>query len=202
MPSPRIRNRNGYLAIGMTDGGVNASVAESAVLVCDNEPARATFGAFISGINPAVNPTDLLVIQGSASKIVRIKSIVLAGTATTATNVIVNIVRRSSANTGGTTTPIPAVSRDTGNDTSVAVVTLYTANPTTTGNLVGAIDGGRLNLAPAANGAIDRLIFQYTWQNDQAFTLRSAAEFLTINLGGVSSPGGGVLDVSLAWTEE
>ena len=64
------------------------------------------------------------------------------------------------------------------------------------------LDGCRLNLAPAANGSIDRFMFQYTWQNDKAPNLRGVAEFIGIGLNGTSMPAGGALDVALVWSEE
>lgn len=200
MPSPAIRAINGRMGLHEP----NALPSERAPFIeqTDNEPMRATYGAFITGFVPAATPTDVLAFGGSASKVIRIKSILIAGTATAASNIIVNLIRRSAANTGGSPVAVPAVSRDTSNDAALAAVSRFTANPSGLGAAVGAIDGGRLNLAPAANGSIDRLLFQYAWQMDQAFVLRGVNEFLAINLGGAAWPAGGALDISMAWTEE
>ena len=203
MPSPRILNRLGQAVLGLRDNaGFNSALEDTSVAITDNEPQRATYGLFLSGIAPAATPTDLLVVQGSATKIIRIKSIMIAGTATSAANIIANLIRRSAANTGGTVVAATAVARDTGNDAATATVNRYTANASALGTAVGTIDGGRLNLAPAANGSIDRLMFQYTWQMDQAMVLRGVSQYLALNLGGAAWPAGGVLDISMMWTEE
>ena len=200
MPSPAIRAINGRMGLHEP----NALPNERAPFIeqTDNEPMRATFGAFITGFAPAATPTDILVFRGSATKIIRVKSILIMGTAAAASNIIVNLIRRSALNTGGTTAPVPLVSRDSTNDAATCDATRYSANPTGLGTAVGVVDGGRLNLAPAANGSIDRLLFQYAWQMDQAFVLRGVSEFLAVNLGGAAWPAGGALDISIALTEE
>lgn len=200
MPSPLVRAINGRMGLHAPNDFPN----ESAPFIqhTDNEPMRATYGLFLPGVAPAANPTDVLVIAGSATKIIRVKSILLAGTATAAANVIARLIRRSAANTGGTASAPVGVTRDTSNDAGTAALQLYSANPTALGAAVGNVDGGRLNLAPAANGDIDRLLFQYSWQRDQAFVLRGASQFLCLNFNGDAWPAGGVLDISIMWTEE
>lgn len=200
MPSPRLRSRNGQLSLAVDPLG--SGPHEDGIYVTDNEPQRATFGYFATGIVPAANPTDLLVLRGSATKVVRLKSLLIMGTATAASNIICNLIRRSAANTGGTASNPAGIPRDTNNDAVSAQLSLYSANPAALGTAVGNVDGGRLNLAPAANGSIDRLMFQYAWQMDQALVLRGVSEFLALNLGGVAWPAGGALDISMMWTEE
>lgn len=168
----------------------------------DNEPQRATFGATISAIVPPATPTDLLTIRGAAGEVVRIKSIVIAGTATSATNIIVDMIRRSAANTGGTTVPITGRSHDLADGAANATVAYYTANASGLGTAVGTLHSARLNLAPAANGSIDRIQWQFTWVNDKAIVLRGATDILAINLRGAAWPAGGALDIDLEWTEE
>lgn len=200
MPSPAIRSVNGRLGLHEP----NSLTTERAPFIehTDNEPMRATYGVFITNFVPAATPTDVLQIYGSATKVIRVKSILIAGTATAASNIIANLIRRSTANSGGTSTVPVGVPRDTTNDTATAALRLYTVNPTALGTAVGTIDGGRLNLAPPANGSIDRLLFQYAWQMDQAFVLRGATQGLCLNLGGATWPAGGAMDISIAWTEE
>jgi hypothetical protein len=203
MPSSRLLNRLGQAVLGLRDNaGFGGALEDTSVPITDSEPQRATYGLFVAGLAPAATPTDVIVLQGSATKVIRLKSIMIAGTATAAANVIAYLIRRSTANTGGTSTTPAGVLRDTGSDAVTATVRQYSANPSGLGTAVGTIDGGRLNLAPAANGSIDRLLFQYTWQMDQAMVLRGASEFLALNFNGAAWPAGGVLDISLMWTEE
>lgn len=166
----------------------------------DNEPERATFGCSVFNITPVANATDIIGIVGSASKVIRLKSVIISGTATSASNVGIFLVKRTTANTLGTPANQTVTSHDTIDGASVATVPLYGANPTTgTGT---TLHSGRLNLAPAANGSIDRIFWQWAWLNDKAPVIRGAAQSLMINFNGQAVPAGGALDIDFEWTEE
>jgi hypothetical protein len=194
MPSARILNANGQMFVDTNDGtGGRAQIA-------DNDPLRAGYGAFVAGFTPAATPTDFMQITGSATKIVRIRLITITGTATAASNVIIYFARRSTLSTG-TTTNLTAVPRDRTDDAATAVVQTFSANPTL-GTSIGNVDGCRLNIAPAANGSIDRAVMQYSWYNDKAIVLRGANDALCLNLNGAAWPAGGALDINVVWSEE
>lgn len=172
------------------------------VPISDNDPLRATYALFLPNFVPVANPTDILEIAGSASRIVRIRSIIVTGIATSASNIILNTVRRSSLATGSTPTTQSLISRDTGDASATATVRTFQGSNPVTGTLIGNADGGRLNLAPAANGSIDRLLFQYSWLNDKAPILRGPTDTLCLNLGGAAWPAGGALDVNIVLSED
>jgi hypothetical protein len=194
MPNAARVNMNGLAGLDLGTAG--------RVLTSDNDPVRGAYGLYIAAITPAATPTDVLTIQGSASKIIRVRQIVLSGAATSATNVQVYLIRRSAANTGGTAAAQTLVKRDTADDAATATVNLYSANPSGLGTAVGTFDGARLNLAPAANGAIDRVVFQYSWLNDKAPALTGASDFFALNFAGAAWPSGGTLDISLTLSED
>jgi hypothetical protein len=192
---PILRDGNRQLAVNVGEG-LNFSIPAA-----DNEPERNTYRSFVFGLNPTGAVSDLVALGGSATKLIRLKGVIVSGTASAATNIGLYVFKRTAVYTGGTPTPITRVAADTTDPAATATLNHYaTAAPT-----VGAgamIDGCRLNLAPAANGSIDRFLFQYTWQNDKAPNLRGVAEFIGIGMNGVSMPAGGALDVALVWTEE
>ena len=196
MPSPKIVTVNGSLFVDQADG-LGTRVAMS-----DNEPTRGSYSFYIPNFTPAANPTDILVIQGAANKTIRLRQFNVGGTAASAANIQILLARWSTANAGGTFTPQPLLKRDTNDDGPYSTVNLYTANPTGLGTLIGYPDGGRLNLAPAANGGIDRLSLQFGWINDKCPVIRGVNDFLCINLGGTAWPAGGLLDMSLVVTED
>jgi len=196
MASARIISANGLMLLDPNDGsGARWPIA-------DNDPGRASFGVFIPNVTPAATPTDILMIQGSASKTIRVRSIIITGTATVASNVQVIINRRATANTGGTSVAQTVVNRDRNDDPVTATVSVYSVNPTALGTSAGVADGGRLNLAPAANGSIDRLLLQYGWFNDKAPVLRGVNDFLCVGLGGAALPAGGSFDFNVVFSEE
>ncbi len=200
MPSAVIRTKLGQRVLDI--GGASAGGTTGAFIpISDIEPTRATYGGFSGNFTPAANATDVFRLVGSATKLIRLKSIYISGTSTTAANIIVNIILRTAVNTGGTPVAITPASHDMGDDAVAATLQYYSANPSALG--AGAtIRGGRLNLAPAANGAIDRLLFDWSWHNDKSPILQSAAQSICVNLGGAAVPAGGSLDISCEWSEE
>ncbi len=179
------------------NNGVDAPVP-----ISDNDPQKPSYRVVILNYVPPATPTDVLVLQGAAGVITRIREIQLSGAATSATNVVFTLPRRSVANTGGTSAAQTSAKRDPNDGAAATVVSLYSVLPTGLGTFVANAEGGRLNLAPAANGSLDRFITQYSWMNEKGITLRGASDFLCLNLGGVAWPAGGVLDILISFTEE
>lgn len=190
------KNVNGFPCLDPNNQVLNP------IPMADNDPVRAGYSIFLPAFVPVASTTDFLQIQGSATKLVKIRQIVLSGTATAASNILPTIVRRSTAATGSTPTVQTAQKRDPRNDSATAAITTFQGSNPTTGTLVGTVDGCRLNIAPAANGGIDRAVFQFSWLNEQALTISGASDFLCFNLGGAVWPAGGALDIAIAWTEE
>ena len=194
MTSSVLQNINGIAALRDING--------AAVPISDNDPTRGTYSIFIPGVTPAATPTDILTLQGSATKLIRVRQIIITGIATSASNVQMLLNRRTAPNTAGTKTNPVLVSHDPNDDAATCTLGLYSANPTGLGASLGIQDGGRLNLAPAANGAIDRLLLQYGWLNDKAPVLNGISDFLCIGLGGAAMPAGSSFDFSICVSED
>ena len=169
------------------------------IAAADNEPERNTYGAGVLGFTLAATPSDILTIQGSATKVIRIKSIIINGNSASLAAYPMSLIRRSTVHTGGTSTVLAAGLHDTTDPAATAVVRYFTANPTV-GTLVSTLHVGRVIAASASN--LDRLAFQYSWQNDKAVVLRGASEFLAVNMGGTVLAGSTTMDVDMLWTEE
>jgi hypothetical protein len=166
--------------------------------------ARGTWSASASFILSAM-PTDVLTIQGSASRTVRIKSIFLSGYASTAGSLVFLLIRRSSANSGGTASPSAPLLRDmndAGSWTPTAVVSAYTANPASLGTSVGI--GGRRRLFFNLNAAqLDRLSINFPDVGGKSFVLRGTSDFLCLNAAGMALPGATtVLDIDITADED
>lgn len=88
------------------------------------------YAAASTPFTPGATPQDVFTITGSASKTVTVLS---AGIATVQTTAGVNhwqLVKRSAANTGGTSVVVAAVPIDDSFAAATATVRQYTANPT------------------------------------------------------------------------
>ena len=160
-----------------------------------------TYAAAVSGLAPAALATDVFAISGSATKTIRISKLAINGVQTTAGQVAILVVKRSTANTGGTSTAQTKIPYDSANAAATATVLAYTANPTTLGTVVGTITASRL-FVPGVASATDAQGFSIVVGDvgQQFITLRGAAENLCINLNGVTVAGGAV-NVTIEWTE-
>jgi hypothetical protein len=159
------------------------------------------------GNTPAATPTDLFTITGSATKTVRVTKIVISGLATAAGQLNPLIIRRSSADSGGTSTAPALLPRDSVNSTTsgtaaTATLALYTANPASLGTTVGTLDSCRLFLQVAAGGSPDVCVFSYGTNDDQLTVLRGTTDILAINFAGAAVPTNGVIDIDVELTEE
>lgn len=171
------------------------------VLSTPQDGAKFTYGAAITATTVAATPTDVFTITGSATKTVKIRHISIDGTQTTGGVVNILVIKRSTANTGGTSTLPTAVPYDSANPAATAVVRSYTVNPTALGTAVGTIHSEKLFVS-ATTGTPDELKFDYTEHSPiQPITLRGATEVLAINLNSVTVTGNS-FNMDITWTEE
>lgn len=160
---------------------------------------RPSYSASVLGLTLAASPTDIFCIQGSATKVIKVKRIDLSGlTSTTLATVAMQVVKRSTANTGGTATNPTAVPRDSQNPAATATVYAYTANPTT-GTLVGAVDAFYITAATATTQSNERLK-AYGLEDVQSVRLRGTNEMLCLNGNGSSYTG--TISISVDWMEQ
>jgi len=168
-----------------------------------------TFSASGSAFAQVATPTVWLVIQGSASKTVRIRRIELAGAATAAGSMPFVIARCSAAGTLGSAvlTAVTAAEHDTAGAGATAVVsTVGIANYGTPPTVVANIAAGRVNMvalgSAATSSAGNPLVFEFGAAGESGLVLRGPSEFITVSGSGAAIPPGGVNDYRIVWTEE
>jgi hypothetical protein len=137
------------------------------------------------------------------TKILRIE---VSGIATAAAAIPFTVVRRTTANTGGTAGTVASVPHDIvqGQSTSRSLVQSYTANPTlgSTSNGGGAISAKRGTVLTSAAGTpASPTVFDFTGAGGKFPTLRGPTDVLALNLGG-GTFAGNAIDVQITWTEE
>jgi hypothetical protein len=184
---------------GGTYDTVRAALGTTGILAIDSESTKATYSVGTSGFTPAATATDFFMIIGSASKTVRVRRIAVAGIATAASNIAINLIKRSTANSGGTAASLTIPPHDANSAAASAVVSTYSVNPTT-GTSIGNVRSGNLNLGAA--GAAGSLVWEFSNMNDQAVVLRGVAQALVLNWGGAAVPGGTSMSMYVEWTEE
>jgi hypothetical protein len=177
---------------------VDLNVITNAGSKTSTEGIYATYGIASVANTPAATPTDVAILNGSATKTVKIKRVTVSGLATTAGSLNVSIVKRTTANTGGTSTAPSIAQFDSLDATATAVPKLYTANPSALGTGV-ALSTQTLNFGVA--GAAGTVIFDFANRNDKAICLHGVAEGLAINLNGGAVPTGGTFGYTIEFEE-
>jgi hypothetical protein len=161
-------------------------------------------GGFID-ISAGAN-TDVVQIFGNGGSVIRMSRIEVSGYCTSGKLLgAVQLVQRSSNPTGGTHTDMTIVPNDPADAASNATVFAYTAEPSNPGTLVGVVRESSLVLPASTLTAppTDRVLWD--WMASPGRKRPTINEllspFLGINLNGASIAGG-VLIVSLEWTED
>lgn len=182
------------------DGSSVTQPISGTVTASPGDGTRATYSAAVQ-FSAAASATDVFTISGSSSKTVRIRKFLVTATATAGRNATVFFVKRSSANTGGTSTTPPSVPYDSQNAAATAAVRSYTANPSALGTSVGNVSATIMFLSGGGTIGSDPTMLADLLGPEQAFTLRGAAESLCVNLDGVTISGN-VFRITVIWTEE
>jgi hypothetical protein len=164
-----------------------------------SSPNLSTYRAATFTLNTAATPTDILTIQGSGSKTVTITRISISGTQTQAGNALLRLIKRSAADTGGTTATLTNVPLDSNNASATAVVKAYTANPSALGTAVGDVEDVQVFVPDGTTDPAATVLNFGT--SAQAVVLRGTGQFLCLNLNGVTMTGNG-LNISVEWTEQ
>ena len=144
-------------------------------------------------------------VLGSATKTVTVKRIRVSGPTLTAVGYFaINVVRYSTATTGGTSTTLVNVQCDTIDPASTAVVKAYTAVPTD-GALVGTIASWRSlwqsTTAAAAGQTWDHVFSFGDMPETGGIVLRGVAQELALVFPVVLASAG-TLAIDVEWTEE
>jgi hypothetical protein len=160
----------------------------------------AGYSAAVQGLAPAATPTDVFTIAGSATKVILPTKIVISCTQTTAGSIDVLLIKRSSADTLGTSTAPAKVPHDSTSAAATATLAAYTANPTL-GTAVGNVGTYKLAcLAPATATPEDVLIEKFNLLATPLL-VRGTAEQLVVNLNSVTVSGGS-FNIRIEWVEQ
>jgi hypothetical protein len=142
---------------------------------------------------------DNLMITGSATTTVRVKRISISSSANAAQTINVNVIKRSSLDTGGTSTTLASVPYDSIDFPAGAVVKSFTATPAP-GNQVGSLMRAAQIFINTAGGTPGITVFEFGDDIAQCVILRGSSECLCLNLGSAptNTPN---IGIDIEWTE-
>jgi len=150
----------------------------------------------------SASPTDIATLQGSDTKTIKVRRVLIAGTNGTPNNSEVSLTRRTSANTGGTSSAPTIAKMDSTDPNPTAVFKTYTINPSPLGT-----DGGTLKVLffgavgpSTTNNPSPSQTYSFGELNSKPIVLRGSSDFLAFNMssGGASNS----MKLSIDWTEE
>jgi len=185
---------------------VHRDAASNLIPVQSRDTSLPTYsaGGTILVANMAATLTDLIVLRGSASKIVRLKRLIVQCGATTGATIAVTLKKHTVANTGGTaiTTPdIVALDSTSTSASGTAVPIVYSVNPIIdpTAKTVAARNLVTTALTLGQPGTVD---FNFLAEAEQSLVLNGVAQEAAFNFGGTTPGAGAVLTWQMIWTEE
>jgi hypothetical protein len=171
-------------------------------------PAWADNHATYSYSNPSfvipATPTDIITIEGSASKTIAITRVWISTIQTTAGVNSWYLAKRSTAWTGGVHVAGVAVPHDSSDPAGSAVVGHWTTLFTGGGSLVGNVWGGRLDSPAPATAGIGGFVgtfIDFTRLYGKPHMLRGTGESLGINFNGAALPAGMTCLGGFTWFE-
>ena len=183
-----------------SSGNPVAARADGGVLSVSSNGSRTTFRYTAIDITPVATATDVLVLKGSASKVIRLTKVTVMGSATASAIYDAYLVKRTAANTGGTSTNPSATTADSSDPAQSGTVVLYSANPSALGTGT-TMEAAKIYLGTAA---ITSPQVNFIWgnRNYKAPMLRGTSESLAINFNGAAVPTGASMYLTLEWTED
>jgi len=150
-------------------------------------------------VAPAASATDIAVISGNATTTTYVTRVVISATQTTAGLADTLLIKRSTADTGGTSSAPAIVAHDSTDAAASSIVLSYSVNPGALGTAVGTIRRGFLPVAGATSVVNPIVVFDFG-DKGKEIVLRGVAQQLAVNLNGVTLTGGS-FDINIEWFE-
>ena len=178
--------------IGTTD--VNYAIVEG---------LKASYRVQVADVTPAASATDVLTLCGSSTKTIRVDRVQATADATSPSVLDFYIYKRTTADTGGTSTNPTAAKFDSSDAAATAAITLYSSNPGSLGT--GLLFSGDHYALPAASSTGYPgvpWVEDFGIRNNKAIVLHGTSECVAFGLNGQTIPAGTILYVGIEWTEE
>ena len=172
-------------------------VSTEGILWTGNLPVRRPASYVASKYFAASSTTDNAVLPGNATNDVLVTRVKVSCTQTTAGIIHLEVIKRSAADTSGTSAAITVVPDDSGSTSSTSAPLSYTGTGPSVGTAIGDVDNYQLGCNAAATpGPNDIYILNRT---QKPITLIGVAQELAINFGGAIT--GGNITVTFEWIE-
>lgn len=185
--------------------GVNSTLNSIFTLAYDQSTMKPTYSAsnvFVPNTAAGTGTTtDVCVLAGSATKTIKVRRILFNLVATTAITDPIAVLKRSTANSGGTSVSLTPVPFDANSSAATAVFTVYTANPTV-GTLVGVIADPMFSVGNLTTGGAQAFPSQILFgQLGSPIVLRGVAQSVAVNFNNYQYAAN-LASCTMEWTED
>jgi hypothetical protein len=174
-------------------------------LYVDDTGRKATYRACQISFVPVADPIKpFFTIQGSATKVIRIRHMKISWACSTGNSgPSVIVINRFTAITGGTFTTVVSVPDDPVNPTVTAIVSQWTTLPTTTTYNAGVIGAEAMQWITNTSTLVGPTPIELNFgvNSVQAITLRGVNDFVGISVSNLAIAGS-LMTVRITWTEE
>lgn len=161
--------------------------------IIGTDTTRVVFGEYNTyasafTIVPPASATDFVEIIGAANKIIEVVSIRIGGVVSATLSHKFVLIKRSTVNTGGTSTNQTIAPLDSTLPACSATIKAYTANPGSLGTAVGRVFNDYFTFISTSSTTyrVANECFANWYPSNQPVTLLSASETLCINLDGAT----------------
>lgn len=151
-------------------------------------------------ITPASGATDIVFFPGNGTTTVYITKVIISGIATVGRLQDVQVIKRTSANTGGTSSAMSVSQHDSADATPGSTPVSYSANPTSLGTASGVVRRGYVALGRSDSTTNNVITFELG-DKGRPLILRSANQGLSINLSGTTTLAGDNISINFEWYE-
>ena len=184
--------------MGVSDGTdtrfINSDPTGRPLVRLYGDTATASFHA--SKKFAASSTTDNAVFPGNATNTALLTRVIVTCTQTTAGTLNLELVKRSAADTSGTSASMTAVPDDANYSGAVSAPLSYTGTGPSAGAAIGDLDNGQVGCNAAATAGPNDI---YIFKPAKPIVLRGTAQQVAINLGGAVT--GGTITVTFEWIE-
>lgn len=171
--------------------GVNSTLQTVFTYAYEDSPDKPTYSATSGAITLASTPTAVCTLQGSATKLVRVRRLIWSETQPLTAIETLDFIYRTAAPTAGQVQPT-ITPRDPNSAAATAVMEAYTSNPTV---------GAGIVLADFTQSYPDASVIYDFGVRDQAVILRNTSDYLEVNLN-ANTLANGTGYCTFEWTEE
>jgi hypothetical protein len=137
-----------------------------------------TFTAVVE-LAAITNATDVCILLGSSSKTIQVLRLEV-WVIYSAGPFYLQIIKRTSANSGGTFSAISSIAHDSNDGSATAVLNAYSVNPTTGAG----VNVGIGVVATSTSGLAEPLVYDYAKDNQKPMVLRGTSQGLAVNFLG------------------